>query len=180
MAECAVLRIDFDRAGRARFIDDCLEMIDKTAELYARQPGLCIRDVALLTFDMSPSEKYDNFAMRIPKERDDIPPDRRENVRLLIAGVIVHERLRQAREWLGFYEGFAGAVDAENLQAFPKLNVRREVVSDIYDRMTVQSFPPHVTYALQMSDRVFMRLKAREKHLRATCGGPCVCGPAQP
>lgn len=166
-----LLRYDFDLAGRARFIDSCLDLIDKSAELYARQPGIRQRDLDLLAFDMSPSEKYDNFARRLRDNIEDIPPERREVARLLIAGVVVHERLRQAREWLGFYEGFAGSVDAQSVDDFPPVNVRRQVTPEVYDRITAQSYPAHVDYALKTSDRVFLNVKTRDRFLRTTCNG---------
>jgi hypothetical protein len=169
MGDVLVLRRDFEEARRARFIDACMDLIDKSAEIFARQPGLRPPDIDLLAFDISPSEKYDNFVRRLPPPgQAAIPPERKEEVRLLLAGVIVHERLRQARAWLGFFEGFASAKHITHTQMddAPAINVRREVVPEVYDRLMAQTFPTHVTYALNTSDRVFTMVKAMDRALR--------------
>lgn len=166
MGELLFLRKDFETAGRLRFIDTCLDLMDKAADIYARQPGLSERDVNLLVFDMSPSEKYDSFAQRVPVEHAALVDRYREQMRLLLAGVVVHERLRQTREWLGYYEGFAAPIRAADMDEFPRLNVRREMMPEIYDTITAQSFPTHVQYALKTSDRAFVMAKQMDRVLR--------------
>lgn len=172
MGDIIVMRQDFEEARRARFIDACLDLCDKSAEIFARQPGLRGADIDLLTFDISPSEKYDSFVRRLPpEEAGAIPAARREEVRLLLAGVIVHERVRQARTWLGFFEGFASAkhIMPHHMEDAPPVNVRREVVPQVYDGLMAQTFPTHVTYALQTSDRVFTMIKTLDRALRTRC-----------
>lgn len=169
MGDVLVLRRDFEEARRARFIDTCLDLIDKSAEIYALQPGIHPADLDLLVYDISPSEKYDSFTRRIPPAREDLSPERREGMRLLFAGVIVHERLRQSREWLGFYEGYASAkhIDRHNVDDLPYINVRRAVVPSVYDGLIRQTFPTHVDYALKTSDRVFVMIKDIDRALRS-------------
>lgn len=173
MGDVVFLRKDFEGARRQRLIAGCLELSDKAGELFALQPGISDTDAQFLAMDHTPAEKFDCLARYIPENRDDLPPMLHQKMRLLVAGVIMFERLRQTREWLGFYEGYDGRpIAREEMDQFPRLNVRREVAAQIYDSVLARSHPTHVEYALKTSDRAFVQVKTADKSMRGIAWAP--------
>jgi hypothetical protein len=174
MGEPVTPRKDFEKESRLWFVTQCLDLIEATQKIFAAHPGYSDKDVAFLGLDITAAEKYNNFARHIPESPEDLPPEKRKSMQCVFAGIIVQERLRQAREWIEFYENFIDTAEAMDvvLDDLPPLNVRREILPEVYDPLVVQTFPPHVHYALKTSDEVFLMVKHRDRHLRT--GQPLV------
>ena len=169
MGDGVTPRSDFERQSRLWFVTQCLDLINITQEIFANHPGYSRTDVAYLGLDITVAEKYNNYARHLPDRAEDLSPDKRKAMQCVFAGIIVQERLRQAREWIEFYENYidtAVALDVD-IDALPPLNVRREILPEVYDPLVAQTFPPHVHYALKTSDEVFMMVKHRDKYLRS-------------
>ena len=171
MGESVTPRKDFERESRRWFVGQCLDLINATQEIFAGHPDYTDKEVAFLGLDITVSEKYNNFARHIPERAEDLAPEKRKSMQCVFAGIIVQERLRQAREWIEFYENYIDTAEAMDVDvdALPALNVRREILPEVYDPLVAQKFPPHVHYALKTSDEVFLMVKHRDKYLRTGC-----------
>ena len=158
MGESVTPRKDFERESRRWFVGQCLDLINATQEIFAGHPDYTDKEVAFLGLDITVSEKYNNFARHIPERAEDLAPEKRKSMQCVFAGIIVQERLRQAREWIEFYENYIDTAEAMDVDvdALPALNVRREILPEVYDPLVAQKFPPHVHYALKTSDEVFL------------------------
>ena len=174
MGDGVTPRKDFEKESRRWFVGQCLELIDAAQRVFAAYPGYSGKDIAFLSLDITVAEKYNNFARHIPDNPENIPPDKRKAMQCIFAGIIVQERLRQAREWIEFYENFIDTAEMMDvdIDGLPALNVRREIMPEVYDPLVAQKFPPHVYYALKTSDEVFLMVKHRDKHLRT--GAPVI------
>lgn len=170
MGTVITLRGDFERAKRHVFIVKCLDLIEKSTNLYASTPGIYKSERDLLELDMPPIEKLNQLVFRVPHAYRTETPERAERYRNLEAGVVVHERLRQVRDWLAVYDSLGDKITKEDVAEFPPLNVRRAVMPLVYDRACADKGSLCIVYAMQTSDRAFMMTKDRTRHLQHVLG----------
>lgn len=165
-----VLTVSFGCAAQAQFIGECREMIKETETIYRSNPALMPEVLAFLRTPAPVQTKLNSYMVSGGVCADparEATPEERQALRDLLTGVVVFERLHQSRKWLDHFGAFRGLLTAEAMEAFPSLNVKREIGRDLYTALLAGAHDPYTGYALMWSDRLFTTVKPKDKELRA-------------
>lgn len=166
--------------SKQNFTAACDVLIRAAGEAYAAHPGMHEDNISYLRNGRYEAhEKIDFYIQTMKGEAVKGQPDQEELVRILMAGVLVFERIAQCTEWLRAYNTLTGLHAAAWAGELPALNVPEKIGEAVYETIIAETYPPAIQTALEKSAELYDKVSRQDALLKAGLRGrePAVVGP---